>query len=270
MKNRFQKGQVLLVTIMLLATVVTVVMTVVFRSTSNTQLTKLQEESNKALVAAESGLEKALKENAGAYTFTDLGLTNMPGIILTASKVEVAVETNKKTFVSPLVSKDQQYTFYMASYDTANRSLGTDYFDGRFAFYFASDGGDCSARSLPAIELTFIDKDNGVTKKMIEPCDNGNNYIIPTSDFISTQAGGPVEGINFSYRTSSFDVSDTKVIIARVLFAGTKIGLSSMTNLKPQGRNLTAETKATSGVTKKVQLFQSYPQLPSEFFVTNF
>jgi len=65
-------------------------------------------------------------------------------------------------------------------------------------------------------------------------------------------------------------VANTKVLIARVLFYGTKIGLQSSGDLSPQGRSLNAETKAKSGVVKKVKLFQSYPQLPSEFFVTSF
>lgn len=266
-----QRGQVLLMTIMLLATVITVVMTVVFRSSSNTQLTKLQEESNKALVAAEAGLEKALRKNADTYTYTALGLTNMPGILLNESTVQV-LEPSQTTFVSPLVAKDQQYTFYMDSYDNENKSFLGSYFTGNISFYYAIENGSCDTRSLPAIELTLIDSNNMSTKKIIEHCASGSNYITPTSSDLlgSNSTGESVEGVRFYYKTDDLAVANTKVIIARALFSGTKIAMKSVSNLKAQGRNLIAETKATSGVVKKVQLFQSYPQLPAEFFVTSF
>lgn len=273
MNNRSQSGQILLMTIMLLATVITVVMTVIFRSTSNTQLTKLQEESNKALVAAEAGLEKALRKNVDTYTYTQLGLigSDLPGILVDESTVQVA-EESKTTFVSPLVAKDQQYTFYMDSYNNETKSFMGNYFNGNLTFYFSTDNGNCSTRSLSAIELTLIDKDNLVTKKLIEPCTSGSNYITPiTSDLLdSNTTSESIEGVRFYYVTDNLTVANTKVIIARVLFSGTKIALKSVGNLKSQGRNLIAESKATSGIIKKVQLFQSYPQLPAEFFVTSF
>ena len=52
--NKNEKGQVLLITIMLLAAAVTVVMTIAFNSTTETQITKLEEDSQKALSAAET------------------------------------------------------------------------------------------------------------------------------------------------------------------------------------------------------------------------
>ena len=56
-----QKGQILLITVMLLATVMTIVLSVSFKSVTDTQVTKLEEESQKALAAAESAIEVALK-----------------------------------------------------------------------------------------------------------------------------------------------------------------------------------------------------------------
>jgi hypothetical protein len=36
------------------------------------------------------------------------------------------------------------------------------------------------------------------------------------------------------------------------------------------GRVITSEAKTSTGVTKKIELFQSNPQIPSDFFVTAF
>ena len=74
MKN--QKGQILLITIMLVATVLTVVLAVTFKSTSETQITKLEEQSQKALTAAEAGIEAALQQESGSVSIGSLpGLT---------------------------------------------------------------------------------------------------------------------------------------------------------------------------------------------------
>lgn len=274
MKNN--KGQALLIIIMLLATVVTIVMAVVYKSTTNTQLTKLEEESNKALVAAEAGLEASMRKNSATYTFTSLGLTGYPGIDLDNSNVNVAVDTASTTFVSPLILTDDQYTFYMVDFDTESQTFGANYYNGDLTVYFASEttdaASDCVSRNLPALEVVNIKSDNSMEKKLIEPCSNGINYLTGTN-IILTVVNSPktISGTNFSYQANLGSVSDTKLIIVRVLFAGTKIGIESSTpSLKPQGRTLTAQAKAISGVVKKVQLFQSYPQIPADFFVTSF
>lgn len=273
MKNN--KGQVLLIIVMLLATVVTIVMAVMFKSTTNTQLTKLEQESNKALVAAEAGLEEAMRKNAGPYTLTDLGLTNYPGINLDTSNVNVTTE-EATTFITSSVPTDGQYTFYLVGYDTQNQTIGTDYFSGNITIYFNSEAGTCdhSPRNAPALEAVFVKNDNTLTKKLIEPCNgnSGENYISSLIDNIGTTTpSDPIEGVTFSYRADLGTIpTNTTLIIVRTLFAGTKIGLEGNSNLKPQRRMLTAQVKAYSGVEKKVQLFQSYPQLPADFFVTSF
>ena len=59
-----KRGQILLITVMLLATVMTIVLSVSFKSVTETQITKLEEESQKALAAAEAAIEVALKNNS--------------------------------------------------------------------------------------------------------------------------------------------------------------------------------------------------------------
>jgi len=274
-----KSGQVLLIIVMILATVVTIVMAVVFKSTTNTQLTKLEQESNKALVAAEAGLEKAMKKNVGIYGFSaDLGLSGYPGIDLTNSNVDVALEGDNKTFISPSIQTDGQYTFYMVGYDAFTQTLGTDYFTGNIKIYFASDGGSCDGtRNLPALEITFVKWDDTnyiLEKKLIEECSGSGNYLTGTADIVNPNSSSGLGGAPFSYEADLGAVpATTKLIIVRTLFAGTKIGLESTTggvNLKPQGRMLTSQVKAYSGVEKKVQLFQSYPQIIADFFVTSF
>ena len=67
-----ERGQVLLITIMLLAAAVTVVMTIAFNSTTETQITKLEEDSQKAMAAAEAALEAAIQQKSGTVALSSL------------------------------------------------------------------------------------------------------------------------------------------------------------------------------------------------------
>lgn len=252
--KRSESGQVLLITIMLLATALTVVLSVSFRSSTETQVTKLEEESQKALAAAEAGIEAALKQTdsvpIGAALSSDLSAFS--GSALCATTYD------KNYFISPLLQKDEQYTFYFANYP----DLTTEFWSGNLTLYFKSE------TSTPAVELTFITT-TGVSHYLLDPstliqADAGTKTAVDSGSF-------SLGGISFGYKTSSsFSINNTKLIIARVLSTATKIGIGSVSALKSQGKTCDSQASSNTGVTKKVTLFQSYPQIPAEFFVTSF
>jgi hypothetical protein len=251
-----RSGQVLLIAIMLFASALTITLAVTFRSTTETQVTKLEEESQKALSAAEAGVEAALK--SGTVDISTL-LGAGSGFTGTAS-LSTSAGT---TFVSPLVQQDQQYSFYLSVPDfTVTPPTFSSYWNGNLDIYFKSESNDIS------LELTFIDNNNNLTR-----------YVIDQAGIISgggTEYGfvlnsTPLEGFNFAYKTqSAFTINNYKMLIVRVLNGSTRLGLSSGVNLPTQGKTATSIANSVAGVTKKVQLFQSHPQIPVEFFVTTF
>ncbi len=256
-----QKGQVLLLTIMLLATVLTVTLAVTFKSTTETQLTKQEEDSQKALSAAEAGVEAALKQ--GNVTIGGSGI--LPGSGFTG-QASISVSTDPDTFVTPLLQKDQQYTFYLTDYTSAG--LGTTYWPGFFDIYFMSEVG-----ATPSLELTQITSANLVKRFIMNPAASTQINKLPGGD-LATTGGSAWQGFNFTYKTTiAFNGANTKLLIIRTLFASTRIGIhrTSGPALPTQGKYVTSEARSTgTGVTKQVQLFQSYPQIPTEFFVTSF
>lgn len=135
-----QRGQILLITVMLIATILTVVLAVTFKSTTETQLTKLEEESQKALSAAEAGVELALQQG-----YIDIGaLPEFSGKgIQGSAKISDLTDTK---FVSPLLKKDQQYSFYLSDYPSFSQK-----FNGPIALYLDSESSDC-----PSIEMSFL------------------------------------------------------------------------------------------------------------------
>ena len=264
MKN--QKGQILLITIMLVATVLTVVLAVTFKSTTETQLTKLEEQSQKALTAAEAGIEVALQQELGS----SVSIGSLPEFTGSGFSGQASVEalTDSK-FVSPLLLKDQQYTFYLAEYPGFANPL-----NGYLALYLQSEA-DC-----PALELTFLSPTNTVKRLLVDPCDKISKPDFSDLSTTTNPGGGTysLAGYSFGYKTQyillgiSHPLGNQAVLIARSLFASTRVGLERIDpgNLPIQGKYVTSEAKTPSGVSRKVQLFQSYPQIPAEFFVISF
>jgi len=256
--SNMKKGQVLLIVVMLLATVLTVALTATYQSVTETQLSKLEEENQKALAAAEAGIEKALQSKQEG-SFTSLGLSNLSGIDTSQSSVEIS-DQRSTTFVTPLLQKDEQYTFYLADYLNFNFD---SYWDGQINIYFNTES------ACPSLELTQIKNDNSLVRNIVDPCGqitDPNNLRLET-----TPGPHSFGGFNFNYKLSSnLFISNTKLLIVRVLFAPTRIGFQGTKNFPLQGSTIISTAKTQAGVEKKVQLFQSYPQIPSEFFVTSF
>lgn len=250
-----RKGQILLITVMLLATVMTVVLSVSFKSTTDTQITKLEEESQKALAAAESAIEVALKENANV-TIGSGSLSSITGFEGTAT-VESATAKN---FTTSIIQKDNSYTFYLGDYDVQNKVITPVVDPNDLTLCFESGTPN------PAIEITLI-KTAGVKKYVVDPSSRITNA--------STGSNCTPDTANYSYSTiiPAADIgADGQFLIVRVFYSPTKLFFTRNTDLPIQGRTASSEaTSSTStGVSKKIVLFQSYPQIPGEFFSTSF
>lgn len=250
---------------MLLATIITVVTTVSFKSTTETQITKLEEESQKTLAAAEAGIEKAIGDRIanGSNLYTDLNLSNLSGIDLNSSTVTVSTNTGPN-FVSPLVQKDQQYTFYMSNY--ADGAFSIPYAGSIVTYY----GSESSCSSL-ALEITVISGNGPYTiNKYIS--DSGGAITSPAGtgvNNITNGSGAIISGTNFNCKTTATAMpGNAKLFIVRIIGSRTKLAIQGSSSVRPQGKFIVSEAVSQTGVTKKIQLFQSLPQIPAEFFVT--
>jgi len=275
MFHKNNSGQALIIIVLMIALALTVIAASSYQLTVQTEGSKLQEESVRALAAADAGIEAGLQiANTDAapqsYTFASQGL-NLPGIDSTGSRIFVT-NTSSSEFVSSLVLKDDQFTFY-ALQPPLYAAPG---FSGNLDIYFGSEGaGNCAgARTQPALELTFIyGANNDLQRRVVEPC--GSGTVISGSSLTSaTAVSVPMQGSTFTLRTdtiSTADFPDLKMIIVRSLFANTRIGFRALSGTFPnQGKNIEARAFSISGPSKIVTVFQSLPQIPADFFVTSF
>ncbi len=260
----YQKGQALLVIIMVLATALTVVMATTFTSRTDTQISALEAESQKALAAAEAGIETALKlghDEVGESV--DIATLGLPGFTGSANVTLDATDP----FTTPLLKRDEMYTYYLAQFDKDNPADPFTVVSGNHPLTYCFG----TAGTRPALELTTINRISATnfeitSRQVIDNPDSGNR--IPGAAVAN--AGGCADP-TFSYSYSSTAPAGQVLILIRVLHAGTKVHISNgNVNSIAQGTVITSTAKGSGNSTKKVQLFQSYPQLPADFFVTQF
>ncbi|MBI3092877.1 MAG: pilus assembly PilX N-terminal domain-containing protein [Candidatus Levybacteria bacterium] len=267
-KGRFgnaQRGQALLIVILIMVVSLTVGLSVASRSIVNLRTSTEEENSQRAFSAAEAGVEKAIATGLGISSSQDLGNN--------ASIKEVTIgEVSGREFVlnaGNKVEKDQgidlglsqDYPGYATPQNINNLSI-----------YWGSQSESCtdSPPSAAAIELIVIWEAAGSsprsTRYAYDPCTRGNN-------FASAEEGSYIiSGKTFKYKTSSIGIN--RGLVARVipLYANTPVGINtcnsagtSCTALPLQG-TIIQSTGASGGTERKITYFQGYPQLPVEFF----
>jgi len=247
-----KKAQVLLVVIMVLATIMTIVLSVSFQSISETQISKLEEENQKALAAAEAALERALAENQTVV----LGSGSLADFSEFSGQATVE-EISTTNFTSPLVKKDDGYTFYLGSYNRETGIIGQSVANNLEICYQGQD------LVKPAVEITLL-KETSVKKYVYDSEKRINNASNPSTICNNS---------NFQYSLiiPGSDIgTDGKILYIRVLYKATKLYFSSSLDLPIQGRIVSSQASTETGVSKKIILFQSHPQIPASFFATSF
>jgi hypothetical protein len=259
--SNMKKGQVLLILVILLVTTLTVALTATYKSVTETQLTKLEEENQKALSAVEAGIEAALKQK------TSVNIGSLPNLSSFTGQAEIqTIQSNQ--FVTPLLQKDEQYTFYLANYNAQNKTLGSNSTAQDINLCFGSSSFN------PALEITLVKSDSSIKRYAVNPQDQTiiQNADAASSSVTNCPPNNPPFTNQYLIPASSID-NNTQLLIVRVISkqnGSTKIGFKARDPFPLQGSTIISTAKTQTGVEKKVQLFQSYPQIPAEFFVTSF
>lgn len=277
-KSSNRPGQILLMLILISSVLLTVGLSMTQIGVNETKISKMEEESKKAFQAADAGIEKTLDSLKNDPNITGIEIPssdlNQVGV---KTQILTSTQVNPRQFKTPVIKKDEQFTFYLANYDQTAETWSNSY-NGNLTFYLNSnDKTNCASgsRDVPAIELTYIYSNPYTTEKYI--IDSCNTFTTPDNRVLNTQDyNGAANSyfVNFNKVTNeplSIDSSkNPRIVIARVLYGDTMVGFEGSADLKGQGKYITSTANSSTNVTKKVELFQSLPQIPADFFVTSF
>lgn len=265
-----QKGQAFLIVVLVMVIALTVGLSVASRTVFNLKSASEDVNSQKAFSAAEAGIEQALQN--GTNINKDFGSINGAKI----SQINVIqIGQNLKTFAVNYgypIPQDDSVDVWLTAYSSNSAQLytGTPW-TGTLTVYWGSSSDVCDPNpakntqaALEILVITGTKASPALTRYAIESCGARKTY----NSLTGSQAGGSVGGINYAY---SYSMVINSGLTARIipLYSSTPVAISGTTNFPAQGQFLTA-TGVAGATQRKVNYYQAYRSLPSEYYYSLF
>lgn len=275
MNRNAEKGQVLLIVVLIMVIALTVGLSLAARSLINLRNTNAQADSQKAFQAAEAGVEIALQKPFGNTDQTIYSTSNAH-TMSNQAKIEnlnIHYLTGSSIVLNNAdpIAQDQGIDLWLTNYS------GTPW-SGKLTVYWGNQAG-CSDAALEAIVISGsspTDPNATITRYGVDPCGSidTSKDRIGQNHFAPAQVGAAVNGITYNFATA---ITITNGIIVRLipLYASTPIAVvgqdvnGNPLSLPVQGRLITS-LGAYGATQRQVSFFQGYPLLPSEFFYSIF
>jgi len=292
-KKNAQKGQILIIFLLVLVVGVAIVLSLASRSLTEVRTTTTSDESNKAYFAAEAGVESALKRISGSTgsekTFSlDFTEVNQTTAEVSANKFESG--TGLYAFPSNVAKDDVVQVSLLTDF---NNLASAGYAgSGELEIYWGSPGGPTTALE---VSLVYINSGGNfdISKWAIDPdtargnnfCSlntvtNPGNYPLPAANLdsitktygykatINLQTGAYLGGGAGNCANSIANFTKTVLLRIRPLYNvdAEQIGVKPVgTSLPSQGFVIESAGSTLSGVTRKLRVIQPYPALPAIF-----
>lgn len=268
--NNNQKGQIILIVVLAAVVSLTVGLAAVSRTITNTKISTEEASSQKALSAAEAGIEKLI--TVSDVTLGSAGtLSNSANFNATANAVSGSnpIELNCGRTAGDTdcayIYQDDGADVWLSKYPDFSSQ-----WNGALFVYWTDNDTDCTKNA--AVEIVIIsgkpanptDKTDPIfTKDVYDACGSrstGNHFPAPSSGTWS------INGTDYKHR---FSIPVVNGFIARVipLYANAKIAVRGA-NLPSQGNVLRSVGKS-GNTTRVVRVYKGYPRIPIEFFPYN-
>lgn len=262
--SRLQRGQALLVIVLVMVVALTAGLSVAIRTTTNIRIAEEDENSQKAFSAAEAGLEQSLGSNP----------VGISGSLDGASYETSISDYSGASFVlnnGTSVLKDEPVDVWLSDYPSFNSP-----WSGDLTISWGATTDTCSAsetaNTQAALEVVVISTSTPASPKTspklatyaFDPCADrrANNKF----DSVITP-GDSIGGNNFAYKkTITLSAAEPGLLIRVLpLYAPAKIAVQASNALPTQGKLISSTGKLDS-VQRKIISFRGHPKLPIEVF----
>ena len=282
-----QKGQALILVIVLLATVLTVGISVATRSVINLRDTRNQQESQKAYAAAETGVEKTLLQLNSGIPISAINCTS-PCINLSNNALVSSINVVQYPFGSSsndpyngnfalndgnYLQQDRGADIWFVAHKTGGSVSVPDFnsgtWNGSITLDFQTPNStfvNCD-NTYPALALIVVYQGaSGMETKRYtyDQCNSvrGNGFSQ------GTKSTAPLSS-DYNWATDPITITNGYFMHVTPLYSSTKVAVkyTSASGYKfPQQGNLIDSTGSSGDTNRKIEVFQGYPQIPSEFY----
>jgi hypothetical protein len=271
LRIKSQAGQILLIVILATIIASTIGLSLISRSITSIRTSTEEAESQKALAAAEAGIERAIQDNVPV----NVSKPGVPGSNIPS--YDTLVEpVNGATFLlngGNLIPKDEGVDVWFIDHlDDGAINYGTylssAHPDSLKLFWGSSADKSCADTDGPAaIEAIIITRAQTYPNEIksyryaydICSSDRKNNFTSPTAENSANLFGG----VTFTLRTPDASLANglSDVILMRVIpiYKSVAIGISATPSLPRQGYRITST--GTSGQSnRQIRVFKGWPQ----------
>ncbi|MBI4078679.1 MAG: hypothetical protein HY429_00035 [Candidatus Levybacteria bacterium] len=256
-----QGGQALLVLVLVLVVSLTVGLSVASRSITNVRISTEEENSQRALSAAEAGIEQVLA--TGEQILSPMNV----GGQATIEKVEISQFSGKQFLLNDgnPVRKSEGVDVWFVEHNPDGTPNYTNPLTSVNINIFFGVNPNPGACSTAAIETVAVTGPLGLEKSVRETFDPCSNRITSNKFNPATATAGTGVCSGLPYRASLSTISNGFFVRVIPHYANTILCVSANKQLPSQGR-LISSTAKSGGTARKITFFQGYPKLPVEFF----
>jgi Tfp pilus assembly protein PilX len=258
-----QKGQALLIVVLAMVVALTVGLAVVSRSITNLRNSQQEVGSQQALSAAEAGVEQAIKSGTDiSSTFLSAQTSYQTSVQTVSGAAKFLLNGNNK------VSQDDSMYIWLTPYSSDNAKLFQDSnrWNGNINIYWGDSATACNNAALEIAVLYGSRATPLISRSVYDPCSarkTVNSFSQPNS------VNYVIANITL-YNQVSIPVTNGFLVRVTPLYADAYIGaVSSDTVNRPlpsQGSIIISTGTTGTGVERKLNVFQGYPEVPAELF----
>lgn len=231
--HKGERGIVIILALLLVAAISALVFATSFSTQNQLRQSQLQQEEERKLREAQSQVEKTLQQKLEERVFKGLDVNP-------SAEYTDAVD---QTFTTESLRSGDMVTVYLVPIDSLSQQRGLKA-KNPSALTLTPPGGAC-------LELTVI----------------GSPVDLPPAGMQRQYAGDCSTALEGVATSNVVNISGGRLLLARMVTGGGPITFSGP--LPPQGESDLGKT-TSGGVQKDVSVYKSYPQLPINFFVTQF
>lgn len=275
-----QKGQALLIIVLVMVVATTVGLSIISRTVTNLKTAEDQQNSQKALAAAEAGVEQVIKTNS---SIPSANFTSGTSYSTTITAAQAAVSSVYAVDGGNPIKKNVGATVWITPYSSDPTIIFTTSWLGNLTVYWSSPSDVClnnnpANNTMAALEIVVLSGSKAspsVKTYGYDACTGAKAPVSPdrkTSENFQAPGAGATVATNVGNVTyaSSVTISIAQGLLVKVipLYADTIVGVKADHVLPQQGSFI--NSLGTSGTTqRKITVFQGYPEIPSELFPYN-
>lgn len=267
LKHQHTRGQILLITLLVLTVATTVALSLIGRATIDLSMSNQLEESTRAFDAAEAGIEQALKTGSG----TGAPVTLSSGVTYNVSVNSIGGASGVFQMAHKTLQNTTE-TLWLVEHDPTTGLLDET------RFYTASTIELCWSREsspnpAPALGVAVLYKestDNSyrVARMAIDPATVSRNNNFDSSNITTIGCGIGYYGKQVDFTALGIaPLSDTLLALRiRPYYADTTIAVNGgVVEIPKQGNQIESLGETGSGVSRKVVVYQQYRAPQSVF-----